>query len=266
VKITLSLGMAGVLVAIILMCNRGPAESPNQSTNHALSFYSRLNDAARGERAGDATQIPVLVHGAFSNAGIPVKLADAVGFTERISQAQQSYVAGTLAPIHEAAIVRAVNNFASSLGTPAWTHTTPDEIRLLRVRLVAVLPQLFAYEGPPDAARRYPLLSPKMSPVEASFIAVTMLNMKAFNHDFQFTAAERIQNEKLDPVAVRATLQQRQQLMFDIVQGRSDSISFRDLLAAGDHLFSDLGIPETAEAGRNASPTWSQTVGAKGGL
>lgn len=180
-------------------------------------------------------------------------------------QAQENYRAGAQSAIHEADIVKAVNNFATTIGAPAWAHTTPAEVRKLRVRLGIVMPQLFLYEGPPDAKGRYPLLSPKMSPLEASFVALTMLNMKAFNPDFQFTAAEQAQNQKLDPAVVEANLHQRQRTMFDIIQGKS--ISLRDVLAAGENLFTDLGIPPSANSARNTSTRGkAHLTGAKGGL
>jgi hypothetical protein len=95
-----------------------------------------------------------------------------------------------------------------------------------------------------------------MSPIEASYIATTMLCMKVFYSDFQFTDAERAKNRTLDPAAVAATQKQREGQMLDIVQGRSNTMSVTDLLAAGDHLFADLGMPaqQTSQMQKTNAP------------
>jgi hypothetical protein len=106
-----------------------------------------------------------VAHGAFENLGIPTDIADAFGLTARIVHAQQSYRAGTQPAAHEEDLVKAWNNFANSLGAPAWAHTTKPEIRKLRMRMLVVLPQLFACQEPPDAKGHYRVLSPNMSPL-----------------------------------------------------------------------------------------------------
>ena len=199
----------GLLLAVAMTCNRGPSETPNQTSANHRSFYSVLNDQARHERAGETSAIAVLARGAFSNAGIPPEIADAFGLTDRIVQAQKNYRAGAQPAVHETDIVTAVNNFAGSIGTPAWTHTTQAEVRKLRMHMLVVLPQLFANQAPPDAKGRYRILNPDLSPLEASFLTVTMLHAKVFSEEFQFTAAEQAQNQKLDPAAVKAVHFQR---------------------------------------------------------
>ena len=160
-----SLQLAGLLVAAVLVCNQGPAQTPDKQPTTGKSFYSQLNEQARIERSGDASAIPVVAHGAFENLGIPTDIADAFGLTARIVHAQQSYRAGTQPAAHEEDLVKAWNNFANSLGAPAWAHTTKPEIRKLRMRMLVVLPQLFACQEPPDAKGHYRVLSPNMSPL-----------------------------------------------------------------------------------------------------
>jgi hypothetical protein len=231
------------------------------------SAYSHANDLAALSRAGNVDATNQLAREPFRNAAIPTEVADAFGFTDRIAQAEIAYRQGSHPAVHEEDVVKAVNNLATTLGTPAWTHTTQAEVRRLRVRLFATLPKLFANHEPPDSKGHYRLLSPNMSPSEASYIATTMLYMKVFYSDFQFTEAEQAQNRNLDPAVVAATQRQREGQMLDVVQGRSSTVSIIDLLAASDQLFTDLGIPakETSSA-QKIPPPAPGVAAAKGGI
>jgi hypothetical protein len=55
-----SLQLAGLLVAAVLVCNQGPAQTPDKQPTTGKSFYSQLNEQARIERSGDASAIPVV--------------------------------------------------------------------------------------------------------------------------------------------------------------------------------------------------------------
>jgi hypothetical protein len=217
----------------------------------AKSDYSIANGEVALARSGDPKATLALAHDVFRNAGIPTEIADAFGFTSRILQAQTAYQNGRHAPIHEQDIVTAINNLASNLGTPQWTHTTQPEVRRLRVRLFLAIPQLFGNREPPDSKGRHALLSSNMSPLEASYLAVAMLYVKVFYSDFQFTDAERAQYLSQGPAALAAAQRQRETLMLNIVNGRSDSVSIADLLPATEHLFDDLGLPSQANSTAN---------------
>lgn len=243
------------------------AQASQSKATVALSAYSHVNKLAALSRAGNTDATNQLAREPFNNAGIPIEIADAFGFTRRVAQAEIAYRKGIQAPVREADIVNAVNHFATTLGAPPWTQRTPAEIRKLRVRLFVVLPQLFANHEPPDAKGHYSLLSSNMSPLEASYIATTMLYMKVFNSDFQFTEAERTQNQHQDPAVTLATQRQREGQLLDIIQGRSNAVSVIDLMAASDQLFNDLGVRQETNSAKKAAP--SQNTGmatVKGGL
>lgn len=255
---------SAVIVILTLALTHSVAQSvpPTQAIAHpsppkapALrSPYSYANEQSALSRTGDVDATRALTHHLFQNASIPVEIADAFGFTDRIAGAEAAYRKGGHASVSEEQVVTAVNNFSNTLSAPTWTHTTQSEVRKLRVRLCVVLPQLFVNHGPPDAKGHYQLLSPEMSPLEASYIATTMLYMKVFDSDFQFTDSERAQSQYKDPVALLAAHGQRESLMLDIVQGRSKAVSVADLMAASDHLFNDLGVPQDANSARKTLP------------
>jgi len=203
----------------------------------------------------------------FANIGIPPEFADSLGYTDRVVQAETAYRQGTHAPLHEQDVATAVNSLATALGTPAWTHTTPREVRKLRVRLFLSIPQLFANNEPPDASGRRALFSSNMGPLEAGFLATTMLYMKAFYPEFQFSDAERAQYQSQGPAAFAAEQGRREQLMLDIVQGRSSTVSVLDILPAADHLFQDLGMPAPPTTAQKTPPALAANAASqKGGL
>jgi hypothetical protein len=251
-----------VFLLVSATCTLAQSVTPSSSTSQPSQApvsepaYSHANKLAALSRVGNVDATRELAREPFRNAGIPPEIADAFGFTDRIAQAEIAYRQGQRSAVHEEDIVKAVNNLASTLGTPTWTHTTQPEVRRLRVRLFATLPKLFENHEPPDAKGHYSLLSSKMSPIEASYIATTMLYMKVFYGDFQFTEAERAQNSTLDRAVVTATQNQREGQMLDIIQGRSNTVSVTDLLAAGDHLFADLGMPaqQTSQMQKTNAP------------
>lgn len=189
-----------------------------------------------------------LAREAFKNAGIPVILPDAFGFTDRIAQAEVDFRKGDHAPVHEEDIVRAINNFADSIGAPDWVHTTPSEVRRLRVQLLIAVPKLFANNQPPDAKRQYQLLRAKMGPIEATYLAMTMVFMKTVNSDYQFTEVERGQMSGKSQSDRLSIASQRTAYALAIVNGQSTSVSLRDVLAATDRLFEDLGMPNTVNS------------------
>lgn len=235
------------------------------TASRGKSDYAIANEEVALSRAGDADATVALAHEMFRNAGIPTQIADSFGYTRRVVQAQTEYQKGTLPPIHEKDIVTAVNNLANSLGLPAWAHTTQPEVRKLRVRLFLAIPQLFVSHAPPDAQGHHQLLSPDMSPLEAGYIATTMLYMKTFSSDFQFSDKERAQYQSQVRGALVAEQQRRETLMLNIIQGRSSSVSVADLLPAADHLFDDLGIRKQTTSAKNSTPEASAAT-AKGAL
>ncbi len=232
---------------------------------HGKTIYVYLNEQAALSRNGDTKATTELTRQMFRNTGIPVDVADAFSFTDRVVQAESAYRNGVHAGVQEADIVKAVNNLAKSINAPVWVRTNQAEIRKLRMRLLVTYPQLFASQEPPDAEGHYKALSEKMSPVEAVYLATSLLFQKRFNADFQFTEEEQAQNAKLDPATVKTMHFQRKRELIDLLRGQSTTSSMRDLLAASDHLFTDLGIEQAGNAGITDPLQISPTVENEGG-
>ncbi len=237
-----------------------PAPSSTLPDSHRMSVFAYVNQLADLSRAGNTDAARELTRQTFRNGGIKSEIADSFGFTDRIVQAEAAYRNGTQAPIHEADIVKAVNNLANTVGAPAWVRTNQIEVRKWRVRLLATYPRLIASKEPPDTNGHYKALSENMRPVEAAYIALTLIYQKHYNPDFQFTDEEQVQNSTLDTSTVKAKHLERTQTFGMILRGPSSSASVRDLLNAGDYFFDDMRI----NRGTSESPTSIRTPMQKG--
>ena len=76
-----------------------------------------------------------------------------------------------------------------------------------------------------------------MRPVEAAYIAITLLYQKHYNTLFQFTEEEQIENAKLDASTVKAKHLQRIQDFDSMLRGASSKAHGPDLLNAADYFF-----------------------------
>lgn len=239
-----------VIAAVACLCLiAGPIfaqSSPKNATPARIihrSPYLIANDEVPLSRAGNYQATLALTHELFANAGIPTQLADDLGFTQRIANAQVEYQKGMILPIHEQDIVTSFNDFVGRLGLPSWADTTEPQIRKLRVRLALVIPKLFVSHDPPDAKGRRQLLSPNLSPLQAGYIAATMFYMKVFDSSYQFTPAGRAKFQAKGKDAFYAEHARRRATLLNIVHGKSDSVSVADLLPAANQLLDNLGFP-----------------------
>ena len=127
-------------------------------------------------------------------------------------------------------------------GGMRYAGTSQPEVRRLRMHMLALYPQLLGSNEPPDSQGRYKALSDNLRPIEASWLTVTMLYQKAYNSQYQFSGLERAKNAKLSAEAINVEHLERTKELNDILTGKTQNTSVRDLLAASDHLFSDIGI------------------------
>lgn len=237
-------------LAVLWMGGLISAQNSVQPSLSNQSVYTHINNQATLSRAGNSAAAKELSRQLFRNIAVSPDLADTFGFTDRIAHAEISYRSNNHRPVRETDIVRAVNNLANTIGAPQWARTNTAEVRKLRMHLVVIYPQLIASQKQPSARGNFEAVSEKMSPMEASYVAATMVYQKIYNVEYQFTEKEKQQNSGLAEAAIQSEHEKRVQALTDIVQGRSQTTSIRDLLPAADSFFSDLGIdplptPET---------------------
>jgi len=248
------------VVGLLCACIQAPAQTASNPTPIGESVYAHVNHQAVLSRAGNPAATADLAHQLFKNVAIPTDLADAFGFTDRIVHAETEYRNGGHPAVHESDVVKAINNMVTTIGAPGWAHTNLVEVRKLRMHMLVVYPQLIANQEPPDNNGHHKAVSDNLRPIEAAYLATTMLYQKAYNSDYQFTDAEKAQNATLNPAAMKAKQQERVNTLQAMLHGKTQSVSVRDLLTASDRFFSDLGVEPTTLTG-----TLSNRDNAKGG-
>jgi hypothetical protein len=222
-----------------------------------------VNDQAVLARAGNSQAIASLSSTIFQRVGIPVEVADAFHYTARLAQAETDYRNGMHAAVHEEDLVRAINNLAHTLGAPEWAYTTQPEVRKLRMEFMVRYPQLLANQVPPDEKGRFQALSNNISPIEATFLATSLIYQKLYSPEYQMTAQEKAAGGKAAISA--ATFRQRTQQLSDILHGKTQNLSLFDLVHAADGLFSDLGISSSLRPEFESLQTAStETTGKEG--
>ena len=211
-------------------------------------------------RSGDKPSTLLLTHMLFENASVPDQVADAMGFTDRVARAEADYQSGAHTPAHEIDIVRAVNHLMEGVGAPQWARTSLPEVHKLRMHLLVGYPHLIASPQPPDSKGHRKPLADTMSPLEAAFIATTLVYQKAYNTEYMFTPAELARQDATD-VANRKTEQlQRQALLEETFHGQNASVSWHDLINASNLFFNDLNMPATSSQASGAENNVSTAV------
>ncbi len=258
---TQSLGaLASVFIAIL--CVGVQAQSiPQPRVGESPIAY--VNRQAVLSRTGNQPATVELVHQLYKTVGVPEELGDTLGFTNRITQAEVDYRHRAHQAVHESDVVNAVNNLGTTLGAPQWAHTNLTEVRKLRMHMVAIYPQLIAGHEPPDSKGHYKAVSDSMGPMEASYLATTLVYQKAHNSDYQFTDAEKAQNAGLDAATVKTKHLERKQAIQNLFSGQNQSIGVLSAFTAVDHFYSDLGVPSLTN--NNASVTSNGGNATEGG-
>ncbi len=156
-----------------------------------VEIHRRLDNLALRSRQGDAQAIAQLSQTVFQRVGVPPEVADSFHFTQRLAQAETDYRNGVHASVHEEDLVRAHNNLAHTLGAPEWAYTSQLEVRRLRMQFMARYPQLLANQAPPDQRGHFQALGNSIGPIEAAFLATSLVYQKIYNREYQLSAQEQ---------------------------------------------------------------------------
>jgi hypothetical protein len=96
--------------------------------------------------------------------------------------------------------VNAVNSLADKLGAPDYSKTDRDQIQQLRFELSFSVPQLVA----PPSADTSKVIASSMSPVEATYVALSMVHQKLFNGKYQVSTDEWRRDREAEKAQRRA--------------------------------------------------------------
>lgn len=115
-----------------------------------------------------------------------------MGVSERIAASQDRYRRKLKSGLSTGQVARAVNRLATELDLPPYAYTDAAEVREVRGKLLQATPNLMQ---PVNIQAKTPSKSTPveydLTPIQAAFLALTLVDQKLTNPDFEFTFAER---------------------------------------------------------------------------
>lgn len=152
-----------------------------------------INEKARAARNNDETAMIELVDEMFRSFDIATEFAELDdSIKDRLVRAQLNHGGKHgKSSCSETRIVHAVNLLADRIGTPAYTRTNVFEVRRLRANLLPLTPELAGPRYKSDL-RKGQKEKTSMSPLETFFVAVTLIQQKRHNPEYQLTNDEWI--------------------------------------------------------------------------
>ncbi|HEV2765156.1 MAG TPA: hypothetical protein VGV38_19390, partial [Pyrinomonadaceae bacterium] len=174
--------------------------------------WEELVDAKAGRAAGgDERAVRELVDAAFLSPqlyGVPAILANP--FKERLVRSEVKYRRGAFAGVTAETLARVFDELATRFAAPDYARTDASEINSIRLSLSYSMPRLVPRRPAGEAKAPAPYFMREaefavpemMSPVEASLVALALIQQKEINEFYLLTRAEReqlaISLDKLD--------------------------------------------------------------------
>lgn len=150
-----------------------------------------INEKARAAKDGDVTATRELVDEMFRMFDFAQEFAELDdSIKERLVRAQLNHSSKNgKSSCSEARVVHAVNLLADRVGTPAYTRTNVFEVRRLRAALLVNTPDISGPRYKTDLRKGHKQ-NTAMSPIETFFVAVTLIQQKRHNPEYQLTNDE----------------------------------------------------------------------------
>lgn len=177
------------------MLSKVRASSPNAAkTDNPLSG---LDLRAQEAKSGDPEAVRALADEIFATTAPEPEFQNPVveDVKDRLVRAEVEYKSRSTGQesIDENNIVRTVNQVADVLQLPDYARTSPLQVRLLRLSLLPHLPHFIAQDLNGRAAANpniHSKISNKVSPLEAAYLVLALVQQKRNNPAFQLTPKE----------------------------------------------------------------------------
>ena len=168
---------------------------------HAAEKVKKAQHAPDAEEANREYEASVreLTDVLFREFGSEIPPGISKGIKERLTRAELKYREDHQG-VREANVVEVINNLAGRFGAPDYAKTTALQVRFMRASLRRYLPNLVAVETQENrAGLRKPVgtgMNEEVSPLEAAFLTLLMVQQKMLNDDWQQTPEEWAANQK----------------------------------------------------------------------
>jgi hypothetical protein len=199
--------LALLLVALCLLLSgfrNGKERAAQAQTDSKENQYSEplaLIDKKAQMVGSDETSVRELTEAVFNTLGVSDVSAVLVDpFKERLTRAESNFLSRRETGIPEENIVRVVNDLAQRFDAPEYARTSKEEVRKLRLINSYLMPHFIVQHPPTENITEKRIgfsISETMSPLEAVFIARTLIYQKRYNQEFQLTRDQaRLESNK----------------------------------------------------------------------
>jgi hypothetical protein len=169
---------------------RGETEVARNQAHNPLLRINEKAKLARGSNEDEVRAVADEVFSTFNFDQAPAGMDDAI--KARLVRAEINYRMGHgKGSASEFRVVHMVNLLAHRLGAPAYVRTNAFEVRRLRMDLLPYTSDLQSSLSRNDE-KGPKKLGDLMSPLEAFFIAMSLVQQKRYNAEFQLTNKEWI--------------------------------------------------------------------------
>jgi hypothetical protein len=227
---------------------------PKAAADEEPNPLVKINQRARAAKNGDEAATRELVDEIFRSVDFAQQFGELDdSIKDRLVRAQLNHKKSNgNSSCSEQRVVHAVNLLADRIGTPAYTRTNVFEVRRLRANLLLYTSDLQERRNK-NGLRKGQKQDVMMSPVETFFVAVTLIQQKRHNPEFQLTNDEWIAlhggkriaggDKKFDEEMQQRHLNSaRTEEVRQAVQKGIMSMSPMDMLQLPDELLNTLGI------------------------
>ena len=161
----------------------------------------------------------------------------------KLSNAERNYREKKHASVSDEEVAKAANALARLIDAPPFAYTDKLEVRRLRMKMVVLMPALFAQRLRSDTQKDHSAIREGMSPIESMYLLAALIDQKMSNPDFQLTSQERRDKwEQLRQPAQEpsATLNRRTNELENAISLAASKSSLRDISAAGSDIVGKL--------------------------
>lgn len=192
----------GSLILLVLLggttfwnLSRSSAHTNSAPTanNGELNPLVKINQKARAAKSGGEAATRELVDEIFRSFDFAHQFAEIDdSIKDRLVRAELNHKTGNgKSSCSEQRMVHAINLLADRIGTPIYTRTNVFEVRRLRASLLPYTSDLQERRSN-DGLREDQKHDMSMSPLETFFVAVTLIQQKQHNAEYQLTNDEWI--------------------------------------------------------------------------
>jgi hypothetical protein len=227
---------------------------PSAAADEEPNPLAKINQKARAAKDGGETATRELVDEMFRSFDFAQQFGELDdSIKDRLVRAELNHKTNRgKSSCAEQRVVHAVNLLADKIGAPAYTRTNLFEVRRVRANLLAYTPDLQERRYKTDL-RKGQKQTTAMSPLETFFIAVTLIQQKRHNPEYQLTNDEWIAlhggkrtadghkkfNEEMQQRRINST---RSEEVRQAVEAGISALGPFELLGLPDQLLNTLGI------------------------